>query len=60
MNTDTGAIYRGQEEILAAMDRGEPIVPISELVVQKLELGERELQRRRRRKAAKQSRKKNR
>lgn len=30
MNTETGAVYRGDELIRAAQVRGEPIVPVSE------------------------------
>lgn len=32
MNTETGDIYRGVNEIIAAQLRGEPIVPVSEKV----------------------------
>ena len=76
MNTNTGEIYEVREdflrqplvattpdeiEMLAAMVRGDTVVPVSEAVVQKVRLGERELARRQaRRSAAKQARKRNR
>ena len=49
MNSDTGQIYRGFEEISAAKLRGEPIVPVSESVAKQVETGQRVLNRRERR-----------
>ena len=36
MNTDTGAIYRG-DDIAKAIGRGEPVVEVSETVARKME-----------------------
>ncbi|HVH53608.1 MAG TPA: hypothetical protein VNA32_05675 [Actinomycetota bacterium] len=38
MNTETGRIYREQEEIEAARKRGEPVVEVSERVAELMEL----------------------
>lgn len=40
MNTDTGRIYRGEAEIEAARQRGEPLVEVSERVAQLVEAGQ--------------------
>lgn len=39
MNTETGEIYRGQLAIEAALERGEPVVSVSEQVAQMMEIG---------------------
>ena len=39
MNTDTGQVYRGHEEISAARARGEPIVEVSARVAALVERG---------------------
>lgn len=39
MNTETGAVYRGDAAVRAAMERGEPIAPISEEVARMVEAG---------------------
>lgn len=39
MNTDTGRIYRTAEEIEAARKRGEPLVEVSPLVAEQMEVG---------------------
>lgn len=39
MNRETGAIYRGELDILNAQLRGEPVVPVSERVAQAVEIG---------------------
>jgi len=64
VNTENGAIYRGQEAIDAAQARGEPIVRVSERVVKLVEAGQRAEARRKRsknrRKMKKQSQRANR
>ena len=57
MNTDTGEIYRALDEIKAALERGEPVVPVSEKVAKTMEAGQREMSRRARRNEKKQQRK---
>lgn len=52
MNTDTGQIYRGLDEIKAALERGEPVVPVSERVAQTMEAGQRALGNRKERRQA--------
>lgn len=41
MNTDTGRVYRGLDEIMAAEARGEPIARVSEHVATAVEIGNR-------------------
>jgi hypothetical protein len=41
MNTDTGRIYRGFDEMQAALARGEPLVEVSEEVARTMEAGQR-------------------
>lgn len=63
MNTDTGAIYRTQAEIDAALGRDEPLAVVSERVVKLISAGrqaEAKAAAKRRRKMAKQSRRANR
>lgn len=52
MNIETGKIYRTPEEIKAALDRGEPLVPVSDYVAGVVEEGHRAMNRKERRKAA--------
>lgn len=64
MNTETGAIYTGPE-IVEAVDRGEPVVAVSERVVRLVSAGRRAEERAARkrkgkRKMAEQSRRANR
>lgn len=40
MNTETAAIYEGEEAIAAARARGEPLAMVSERVVKLIRLGE--------------------
>ena len=48
MNTDTGMVYQGME-ITQALERGEPVVPVSARVAQMVQEGRRVLNRRERR-----------
>lgn len=48
MNTDTGQIYEGVE-IKQALDRGEPVVPISKQVAEIVRAGQRVMNRQERR-----------
>jgi hypothetical protein len=57
MNTETGQIYRTMEEILAAQQRGEPIVPVSERVARAVEIGMEGLNRAQRRQQQRKARK---
>lgn len=41
MNTETGKVYSGADEIREAIERGEPVVPISEDVREIVEHGKR-------------------
>jgi hypothetical protein len=43
MNTETGQIYRGSEEINAAHERGEPLVEVSQRVAAMVERGASEM-----------------
>jgi hypothetical protein len=67
MNTDTGALYMGEEAIAAATLRGEPIARVSEHIVRTMRAGQRAEAKararataKRRRKQARQDRKRNR
>jgi hypothetical protein len=66
MNTNTGQIYENQYEIGKAIERGEPVVPVSKRVVKIVRAGHaaiekaRKVRRRKREKIARVSRKKNR
>ena len=64
MNTQTGAVYEGEEQIKAALARGEPLVEVSEKVAQLVRDGqvfqEQKAKRRARAKAARHSRARNR
>jgi hypothetical protein len=64
MNTETGAIYRSEQDIAAAQARGEPLAFVSERVARAVAIGTRALDRKKkvktRRKMAKQSRRRNR
>lgn len=63
MNTDTGAIYRTQDEIIAAQARGEPLAMVSERVARAVTIGGRVLAkatRKRKRQATKRSKRANR
>ena len=60
MNTETGQIYRDEEEIRAAMLRGENLVEVSERVAQLVEAGQKVLNRAERRDLQKQRRAANR
>lgn len=56
MNSSTGQIYRGAENIAEAIRRGEPIVPVSEHVADTMEAGQAEMNRRQRRAAQRKAR----
>lgn len=47
MNTETGQIYRGVEEIEAARERGEPVVEVSNRVAKLMERAQSQPKRRR-------------
>lgn len=53
MNTHTGEVYRGYAAILAAQNRGEPIVEVSKRVAKAVETGMRQLNRAERRRQQK-------
>ena len=56
MNTDSGRIYQGEAQIKAALERGEPVVPVSPYVAQVVEEGHRSLNRAERRRTAREER----
>jgi len=56
MNSETGQVYRGLEQILAAEGRGEPVVPVSPRVAEAVEVGMHYLNRRDRRRIAAEAR----
>ena len=56
MNTDSGRIYQGEEQIRKALARGEPVVPVSERVAELVEAGERYLNRAERRRHEREER----
>jgi hypothetical protein len=63
VNTETGEIYTGEEQILAALALGLPIVPVSERVARLVKAGRRreiKASEKRKRKQARQDRKRNR
>lgn len=63
MNTETGQIYEGIEQIADAQSRGEPLAIVSARVAKTMRAGQRALEKaktKRRRKQAKQDRKRNR
>ena len=58
MNIDTGEIYEGEKEIQEAIDRGEPVVPVSKRVAELVKLGQRTKQQRNKEKARRRKEKK--
>jgi len=39
MNTETGKVYEGEEDVAAAEKRGEPLVPVSEKAAKRIVSG---------------------